>query len=42
VVSDEDVTLIIQALFDIRTELRKIRVLLEDEDGEQGDEEEES
>ncbi len=30
----------IQALFDIRTELRKIRILLEDDDGEQGDEEE--
>jgi hypothetical protein len=41
-VSDEDVTRIIQALFDIRVELRKIRILLEDEDGEQGDEEEDS
>ena len=40
--SDEDFTLIIQALFDIRTELRRIRALLEDEDGEQGDEEEDS
>jgi hypothetical protein len=42
VISDEDVTLIIQALFDIRTELRRIRALLEDEDGEQRDEEEDS
>jgi hypothetical protein len=40
VASDEDITLIIQALFDIRVELRKIRILLEDDDGEQGDEEE--
>ena len=39
--SDEDVTLIIQALFDIRTELREIRALLEEDDGEQGGEEEE-
>jgi hypothetical protein len=42
VLTDDDVTLIIQALFDLRTELRKIRALLEDEDGEQGEEEEES
>jgi hypothetical protein len=42
VVPDDDVTLIIQALFDIRTELRRIRALLEDDDGEQGDEEEDS
>jgi hypothetical protein len=42
VVSDDDVTPIIQALFDIRTELRKIRILLEADDGEQGDEEEDS
>jgi hypothetical protein len=41
VLTDEDVTLIIQALFDIRTELRKIRALLEEDDGEQGGEEEE-
>ena len=41
-VTDEDVTLIIQALFDIRVELRKIRILLEDDNGEQGDEEEDS
>jgi hypothetical protein len=39
-VTEDDVTLIIQALFDIRLELRKIRILLEDDDGEQGDEEE--
>jgi len=42
VVSDDDVTLIVQALFDIRTELRRICTLSEDEDGEQGDEEEDS
>jgi hypothetical protein len=42
VASDEDVTLITQALFDIRTELRHIVALLEEEDGEQGDEEEDS
>ena len=41
-VTDEDVTLILKALFDIRTELRKIRILLEGDDGEQGDEEEDS
>jgi len=41
-VSDEDATLIIGALFDIRVDLRRIRQLLEDEVGEQGDEEEES
>ncbi len=39
-VTDEDVSLIIEALFDIRTDLREIRALLEDDDGEQGDEEE--
>jgi hypothetical protein len=42
VISDDDVTLIIQALFDIRTELRRIRAVLEDDDGQQGDEEEDS
>jgi hypothetical protein len=41
-VTDDDVTLIIQALFDIRTGLRRIRGLLEEDDGEQGDEEEDS
>jgi hypothetical protein len=40
VLEDEDATLIIQALFDIRTELRLIRELLEGDDGEQGDSEE--
>jgi hypothetical protein len=39
--TDEDAILILEALFDIRTELRAIRRLLEEEfDGEQGDEEE--
>jgi hypothetical protein len=43
VISEDDVTLIIQALFDIRTELRLLRSLLtEDENGEQGHEEEDS
>jgi hypothetical protein len=41
VVSEEDATLVIEALFDIRVDLRRIRQLLEDEIGEQGDEEEE-
>jgi len=41
VLSDDDVRVILGALFD-RTELRRIRVLLEDESGEQGDEEEDS
>jgi hypothetical protein len=40
VVSDDDVTLIHEALFDIRTELVRVRILLEELDGEQGDEEE--
>ncbi len=34
--------LIIEALFDIRTELRRIVVLLKEDDGEQGDEEADS
>jgi hypothetical protein len=38
--SDDDVKVLLEALFDIRTELRRIRALLEDEDGEQGNEEE--
>lgn len=42
VVSDDDVTAIIEALFDIRTELRRIVVLLEEDDGEQGNEEADS
>jgi hypothetical protein len=40
VLSEDDVKVILEALFDIRTELRRIRVLLEEDDGEQGDEEE--
>jgi hypothetical protein len=41
--TEEDATLILEALFDIRTELRRIRRLLEEElDGEQGDEEADS
>jgi hypothetical protein len=42
VLSSDDVQAILEALFDIRAELRKIRILLEDEDGEQGDEAEDS
>lgn len=38
--TDDDVTLVVQALFDIRTELRLIRLILGDDDGEQGDAEE--
>jgi len=41
-VTEDDVTLVIEALFDIRTELRRIRKVLEDDDGEQGDEEADS
>ena len=37
-----DVTATLNALFDIRNELRRIRALLEEEYGEQGDEEEDS
>jgi hypothetical protein len=40
-VSDEDASLIIKALFDIRVDLHEIRRILEEDDGEQGDEEEE-
>ncbi len=40
--SDEDVTLIIKALFDIRVDLGAIRRILEEADGEEGREEEES
>ena len=36
-VTDDDVTLVVQALFDIRTELRLIRRILEEDDGEQED-----
>ena len=39
---DEDVNIVVLALFDIRTELRLIRLILEDDDGEQGDQEEDS
>jgi hypothetical protein len=39
VVSEDDITAIIEALFDIRTELRRIVVLLKEDDGEQGNEE---
>jgi hypothetical protein len=42
VLTDDDVRVMIEAFFDIRTELRRIRVLLEDDDGEQGDKEEDS
>jgi hypothetical protein len=42
VVSEDDVTAIIEALFDIRTELRRIVVPLEEDDGEQGNEEADS
>jgi hypothetical protein len=41
-VTEDDAILVIQALFDIRVDLRRIRKLLEEEiDGEQGGEEEE-
>jgi hypothetical protein len=42
VLTDDEIRVIIEALFDIRTELRRIRVLLEDDDGEQRDEAENS
>jgi hypothetical protein len=42
VLTDDEIQVIIEALFDIRTELRRIRVLLEDDDGEQRDEAEDS
>ena len=38
--TDDDVKVLLEVLFDIRSELTRIRLLLEDEDGEQGDEEE--
>lgn len=41
-VSDEDVTLVIKALFDIRVDLSAIREILEEDDGEEEREEEES
>lgn len=40
--TDDAIQVIIKALFDIRTELRWIRALLEDEDGEEGNEAEDS
>jgi hypothetical protein len=42
VLTDDDVRLIIEALFDIRTDLRRIRAILdhEDEDDSEGSEEE--
>jgi hypothetical protein len=39
--TDEEFRLIIEALFDIRTELRAIRAILEGDDDEEGREEEE-
>jgi hypothetical protein len=40
--TEEDIRLIIEALFDIRTELRAIRAILEEGDDTEGSEEEES
>ena len=40
--TEDDVRLIIEALFDIRTELRERRAILEADDDEEGSEEEES
>jgi hypothetical protein len=34
-ITDEDVTTIIEGIFDVRTELRLIRALLEEDDGEE-------
>ena len=42
VISDDDVTLIIPALFDIRTDLRRVIEMLRGEDESQGSEEEDS
>jgi hypothetical protein len=44
VLTQDDVRVILEALFDIRTELRRIRALLDDEDdgGQRRDEEEDS
>jgi hypothetical protein len=36
-VAEDDVAIVIEALFDIRTELRRIRLILEDDDGADGD-----
>lgn len=38
--TDEEFRLIIEALFDIRTELRRIRAILEGDDDSEGSEEE--
>jgi hypothetical protein len=40
--TEDDVRLIIEALFDIRTELRRIRAILEGDDDSEGSEEEDS
>jgi hypothetical protein len=42
VVERADVTAILAGIFDIRAELRRIRALFEEDDGEQGHEEEDS
>jgi hypothetical protein len=42
VVTDDDIRLIIEALFDIRTELRAIVALLEADDESEGSDEEDS
>jgi hypothetical protein len=42
VLSDDDVTVIVEAPFDIRTELRAIVALLEAEDDSEGSDEEDS
>jgi hypothetical protein len=42
VLTDDGFRLIIEALFDMRTELRVIRAILEEDDDEEGSEEEES
>ena len=41
-VTEDDIRLIIEALFDIRTELRAIVALLEAEDDSEGSDEEDS
>ena len=40
--TDEEFRLIIEALFDIRTELSRIRAILEGDDDSEGSEEEDS
>jgi hypothetical protein len=40
VLTDEEFRLIIEALFDLRTELRAIRAILEEDDDEEGSKEE--